>query len=53
MSNKKQPEQLETATTHSGKDHTKLVEKVRDAKHDPRPKAAALAARKTATGQGK
>jgi hypothetical protein len=50
---KKQPEQLETATTHNGKDHTRLVEKVHDAKHDPVPVKSAKAARKTATGQTK
>lgn len=46
-------DQQETATTHNSKDHTKLVEKIRDAKHDPKPQAAALAARKTATGDSK
>lgn len=53
MSNKKQPPQLETATTHNGKDHTRLATKVRAAKNDPSAQKSALAARKSATGQTK
>ena len=53
MSNKKQPSQLETATTHNGKDHTSLVTKVRDAKPDPSAQKAAHAARKAATNDSK
>lgn len=50
---KKQPAQLETPTTHNGKDHTKLVEKIRNAKYDPNVVARAKAARKAATGDTK
>ena len=53
MSSKKQPEQLETSRTHNGKDHTRLVTKVRDAKHDPSARKSAHAARKTATNDSK